>query len=157
MLVPEVDASQLGTPSGASFLVEGASLPVELSADALVARGHAIDRATQTLPLYFEFDNTTLALPTGALARVALMRGEERTVIAVLESALVDDGGIFVVFVEVEGEAFERRAVRIGARDRGFVELLSGVRVGEHVVTQGAWSVKLAASSGSIPAHGHAH
>ena len=157
VLVPEVDASQLGTPSGASFLVEGASIPVELSADALVARGHAIDPVTQTLPLYFEFDNTTLALPTGALARVALMRGDERRVLAVRASALVDDGGIFVVFVEVEGEAFERRVVRLGARDQGFVELLSGVRIGEHVVTRGAWSVKLAASSGSIPAHGHSH
>jgi membrane fusion protein, heavy metal efflux system len=47
--------------------------------------------------------------------------------------------------------------VRLGVRDRGFVEVLSGVRAGEHVVTRGAWSVKLAASSGSIPAHGHSH
>lgn len=65
--------------------------------------------------------------------------------------------GMFVVFVQVEGEAFERRVVRLGARDRGYVEVLGGLHAGEHVVTRGAWSVKLAASSGSIPAHGHAH
>jgi multidrug efflux pump subunit AcrA (membrane-fusion protein) len=61
------------------------------------------------------------------------------------------------VFVQVEGEAFERRVVRIGARDRGFVEVSTGVSPGEHVVSRGAWSVKLAASSGAIPAHGHSH
>ncbi|MBK7153248.1 MAG: efflux RND transporter periplasmic adaptor subunit, partial [Sandaracinaceae bacterium] len=65
--------------------------------------------------------------------------------------------GMFVVFVQIEGEAFERRVVRLGARDAGYVEVLSGVLAGEHVVTIGAWSVKLAASSGAIPAHGHAH
>jgi multidrug efflux pump subunit AcrA (membrane-fusion protein) len=88
---------------------------------------------------------------------VHIVNGEERTALAVPESALVDDSGMFVVFVQVEGEAFERRVVRLGARDRGYVEVLGGLRAGDHVVTRGAWSVKLAASSGSIPAHGHAH
>ncbi len=155
--VPEADVGRLGTPSGASFLVEGVDDAIDLAAEAIVARGHLIDPQSQTLPIMFAVDNAGARLPVGAFCRVFLVTGEERRAIAVPESALVDDNGTFVVFVQVEGEAFERRVVRLGARDRGFVEALSGVRAGEHVVTRGAWSVKLAASSGSIPAHGHSH
>jgi membrane fusion protein, heavy metal efflux system len=155
--VPEADVGRLGTPRGASFLVEGRDEAIELGGDAMIARGSRIDSRTQTLPVIFALDNSSARLPVGAFARVHLVNGEERAALAVPGSALVDDSGMFVVFVQVEGESFERRFVRLGARDRGYVEVLSGLRAGEHVVTRGAWSVKLAASSGSIPAHGHAH
>ncbi len=155
--VPEVDLGRLGTPRGASFLVDGIEGAFEVAADAMISRGSRIDPRTQTLPVVFAFDNASARLPIGTFARVALVNGEERTALAVPESALIDDNGVFVVFVQVEGEAFERRVVRLGARDRGFVEIASGLSAGEHVVTRGAWSVKLAASSGSIPAHGHPH
>lgn len=155
--VPEADFGRLGSPRGAALFVEGIDDAIELPAEALVARGQVIDPQTQTLPILFAVDNASTRLPAGAFCRVFLVNGEERRAVAVPESSLVDDSGTFVVFVQVEGESFERRVVRLGARDRGFVEVLSGVKDGEHVVTRGAWSVKLAASSGSIPAHGHSH
>lgn len=155
--VPGADVGKIGTPRGASFLVEGIDEAIELPAEALIARGSRIDPRTQTLPVLFAVDNASARLPVGAFARVLIVNGEQRMALAVPESALVDDSGMFVVFVQLEGEAFERRVVRLGARDRGYVEVLSGVRAGEHVVTRGAWSVKLAASSGSFPAHGHEH
>jgi RND family efflux transporter MFP subunit len=155
--IPESDVGRLGSPRGASFLVESMEEAIELPADALVSRGHVIDPTTQTLTLMFAIDNAGRQLPVGAFARVFVVNGDERRAVAVPEASLVDDGGLSVVFVQVEGEAFERRVVRLGARDRGHVEVLSGVRAGERVVTRGTWSVKLAASSGSIPAHGHSH
>lgn len=155
--VPESDVGRLGMPRGASFLIEGFDEAIELPIEALVARGHVIDPVTRTLPLVFAVDNASGRLPIGAFARVFIVNGDERRAVAVPESSLVDDSGAPVVFVQVAGEAFDRRPVRLGARDRGQVEVVSGVRVGERVVTRGAWSVKLAASSGSIPAHGHSH
>ncbi len=155
--VPEADVVALGAPRGASFFIEGFDESIELSADAIVARGGRIDPRTHTLPIVFAVDNASGQIPVGAFARVHLVHGDERRALAVPESALVDDSGTFVVFVQVAGEAFERRVVRLGERDRGYAETLSGVRAGEHVVTRGAWSVKLAASSGSLPGHGHAH
>jgi multidrug efflux pump subunit AcrA (membrane-fusion protein) len=77
--------------------------------------------------------------------------------LTVPEAALVDDSGASVVFVQTEGESFERRPVRLGIRDAGYVEVLQGLSAGEHDVARGAWSVKLAASSGAVPAHGHSH
>ncbi|MBA3538408.1 MAG: efflux RND transporter periplasmic adaptor subunit, partial [Deltaproteobacteria bacterium] len=52
---------------------------------------------------------------------------------------------------------FERRAVRLGIRTTGWVEVLEGVAAGDRVVTRGAYEIKLQASSGAVPAHGHAH
>jgi len=155
--VPAVDAGKLGAIQGALLLVEGREEPITLAAEALVTVGSHVDRTTGTLPVVFSLENTTDRLPIGAALRVQLIIGEAKKVVAVPVSAIVDDGGLSVVFVQVEGEAFERRIVRLGVREQGQVEVLSGLRAGEHVVTRGAWSVKLAASSGSIPAHGHAH
>lgn len=155
--VPEADLGRLGTPQGASFLVDGADEAIEIPAAGLVARGSRLDPHTRSLPVFFAVDNSEAHLPVGAFARVLIVNGDARSALAVPESSLVDDNGMFVVFVQIEGEAFERRVVRLGVRDGGFAEVLSGVRAGEHVVTIGAWSVKLAASSGAIPAHGHAH
>lgn len=155
--IPEVDVGKLGTPRGASVLIAGNDTPIELAAESLVARGSVIDPVSRTLSLLFALDNAGGGLPVGAFATVHVIQGDDREALAVPERALVDDGGMFVLFVQVEGEAFERRVVKLGARDGGYVELWSGATEGEHVATLGAWSVKLAASSGSVPAHGHAH
>lgn len=155
--VPESDFAKLDQIRGASFEIEGSAEPIELPAEALLARGRVVDRTSRTLSLIFAVDNASGRLPVGAYARVFVVNGEERRVLSIPESALVDDGGIAVAYVQVEGEAFERRPLRLGVRDRGYVEAESGVRAGEHVVTRGAWSVKLAASGGAIPAHGHSH
>ncbi|MDP3214632.1 MAG: efflux RND transporter periplasmic adaptor subunit, partial [Deltaproteobacteria bacterium] len=96
-------------------------------------------------------------LPLGAFVRAHLIVGEAVRAVAVPAGAIVDDGSQRVVFVQVEGEAFERRVVRLGDSDNGYVAVTDGVRAGERVVTRGAWSVKLAASGGAVPAHGHSH
>ena len=155
--VPESDMSQLGAMRGASLVLEGSDEAIELPADALIGRGSVVDPVSRTLPVLYAVDNASGRFSVGAFARAFLVHGDERRALTVPESSLVDDGGISVVFVQVEGEAFERRVVRLGARDRGSVEVIAGVSPGEHVVSRGAWSVKLAASSGAIPAHGHSH
>jgi cobalt-zinc-cadmium efflux system membrane fusion protein len=47
--------------------------------------------------------------------------------------------------------------VRTGVRDRDLVEIVDGLALGERVVVEGAYAVKLASASTSPPAHGHAH
>jgi membrane fusion protein, heavy metal efflux system len=155
--VPESVASRIASIRGAVLSLDGGDESVELPAEALVGRGHVVDPVSRTLPVLFAVDNAGGHFAVGAFARALLINGDERRVLTVPESCLVDDGGIDVVFVQVEGESFERRVVRLGARDRGWVEVLAGVSPGEHVASSGAWSIKLAASSGSIPAHGHSH
>jgi cobalt-zinc-cadmium efflux system membrane fusion protein len=155
--VPEADLGRLQNELTASFYVDGHREPVDLAPDALVARGLHVDAVTRTLPITFTVDNASGRFVPGAFARVELASGPAHEALAVPASALVDDGGAAVVFVQVEGESFERRVVRTGLRHRGLIEITSGLTAGERVVVKGAWSVKLAASSGAVPAHGHAH
>ncbi len=76
---------------------------------------------------------------------------------AIPESAIVEDGGRPVAFVQTGGESFERRPLRLGNRAAGVVHVLEGIEPGERVVHRGAYLVRLAAMSSSVPAHGHVH
>ncbi len=62
-----------------------------------------------------------------------------------------------MVYVHVGGETFERRIVQIGIRDRGLVQILSGLSPGERVVIEGGYDVGLAAHSSGLPAEAHVH
>jgi RND family efflux transporter MFP subunit len=155
--VPEFDATRLPAAGAVSFTVDGSAERIELAEDNLVAISRVIDPQARTLSVLYALDNAGARFAVGAYCRVYLVNGPERTVVAVPEAALVDDSGVSVAFVQTEGESFERRPVRLGIRDAGFVEVVQGLSAGEHVVTRGAWSVKLAASSGAVPAHGHSH
>jgi multidrug efflux pump subunit AcrA (membrane-fusion protein) len=77
--------------------------------------------------------------------------------VAIPESAIVDEDGKPAAFVQVSGETFQKRELTLGIRDSGFVQVLAGLAEGERVATKGAYSIKLASISTSIPAHGHAH
>lgn len=155
--LPEVDLTVVKDIRAASFTVGQDPTVIELPAEALLARSRILDARTRTLPLWFAVDNASGRYIAGAKANVALVAGEPTRLLAVPEEAVIDDGGTPVVFVQVEGEAFERRIVRPSLRDAGYVAIGSSVQPGEHVAVRGAYAVKLAASSGVIPAHGHAH
>lgn len=62
-------------------------------------------------------------------------------VIAVPESAVVDDEGSPVAFVHLAGETFEERGLELGKKDNGLVQVLSGLSEGEYVTTKGAHAV----------------
>jgi multidrug efflux pump subunit AcrA (membrane-fusion protein) len=80
-----------------------------------------------------------------------------REALAVPVSALIDDAGQMVAFVQKNGEAFERRTLVLGVRDGDFVEVKGGLHEGERVVTLGAYDVRLAATAPAAIGHGHAH
>jgi len=73
------------------------------------------------------------------------------------ESAIVDDGGRPVIFIQQAGESFLRRPVKLGIREGGLVQVLEGASPGERVVTRGAHLVRLSAMCSQVPAHGHVH
>jgi cobalt-zinc-cadmium efflux system membrane fusion protein len=123
----------------------------------LVTIGRVIDEQTRTAPVIFELEDPAGLLRVGQTVDVLVATGAPRRGLAIPEAAVIDDGGRSVVFVMVEGEAFERRVVRTGVRSGGWVEVLGGVKPGERVVTEGAYDIKLASSMGAIPEHGHAH
>jgi RND family efflux transporter MFP subunit len=152
--VPESRVSTLRTVGTAELLLDG-QLPVSLGR--AVAIGEVVDPTTRTIEVRYDLDNREERIPVGRGVRLRLFVGEAGGLPAVPELAIVDDGGRPVVFVQTGGESFERRPVRLGSREGGYVHALEGVEPGERVVSRGAYLIRLAAMSTQIPAHGHVH
>lgn len=92
----------------------------------------------------------------GAAARLGVRVGVPAPAIAVPAAAVVGEPGREAVFVESEPGRFERRAVALGRREGGWVEVVRGVLPGETVATKGAYQLQFAGAA-AAPADGHGH
>ncbi|HEU0030041.1 MAG TPA: efflux RND transporter periplasmic adaptor subunit [Kofleriaceae bacterium] len=155
----EPDIPKVEHAKTAWFTIEGYDQPFQLddSNGRVVTLGRVLDPETRTVPLIFELANPQGKLRVGQFAKVVVATGDPVRALAIPESAIVEDAGKPVAFVQVEGEAFERRPLTLGLRSNGWVEVKDGLAAGERVVTRGAYEIKLASAAGSIPAHGHVH
>jgi RND family efflux transporter MFP subunit len=153
--VPEGDA--LRARSAGEAELEIPTRPDRVPAGELVTLGKVLDPQSRTLPITFALDNRQLALPVGQAVFLHLLLEDTVPRPAVPSSAIVDDAGRPIVFVQLAGETFERRAITTGVRTGDLVQVVSGVKPGERVVTRGAYLVRLASLSATVPAHGHVH
>jgi cobalt-zinc-cadmium efflux system membrane fusion protein len=152
--VPESQLSRARLTTTAQIEVPNVS--GMLQAGNLLSIGRVLDPRSRTVPITFAADNRTLGLAVGQSVFLHLLMKETASAPVIPASAIVDDAGRPIVFVQVEGESFERRPVTVGTREGELVQV-SGVKPGEHVVTKGAHLVRLASLSTSVPAHGHVH
>ena len=153
--VPAAQASLVGQGSGATFQLDGGDQRFE--ARRVVSVGSVIDSVSRTLPVIYEVRNPTVIIRVGSTARAEVRTGRRLTGIVVPDSAILEEDGRPIAFVQPEGETFERRELRIGAREGNRVLVLEGLRAGERVVTGAAYQVRLASLSTAVPAEGHAH
>ncbi len=155
----EPDIPRVERTRGGWFTLEGYDHPFIFDAEnaRLITLGRVIDPQTRTVPLIFEIDNADGRLRIGQFAKIGLATGAPVRALAVPDTAVVDEAGKPVVYVQTEGETFERRPVKAGIQSLGWTGVLEGLRPGDRVVTKGAYEVRLASASGSIPTHGHAH
>ena len=122
----------------------------------IVSYGRTSAEETAFVPVFMEVGNRGELIP-GALVSVWLQTSSGPNALVVPESALLEEQGTYFVYVQSAGESFQKREVAVGARNGQQVEILSGVRAGERVVTKGGIQIKLASMSGALPAHGHEH
>ena len=155
----EADVPRVEGARSAWFTIDGYDAPftVDPSNGTLVTIGRVVDPQSRTVPVIFEVDNRAGKLRIGNFTKTVIATGAPRQALAIPDRAILEDGGRQIAFVMVEGEAFERRPLRLGVRANGWTEVLEGLTAGERVVTSGAYEVKLASASGAVPAHGHAH
>ncbi|MBC7961709.1 MAG: efflux RND transporter periplasmic adaptor subunit, partial [Steroidobacteraceae bacterium] len=145
-----------GKSLNATFTVAG--LTGQFKPSRLVSVGDMLDPQTRTLPVLFEVPNQSGRLKVGLFANVAIRTGSVAGALAVPKEALTEDEGRWFVFIQSSGEAFDRREVKIGVEDGGFVQITSGLKGDERVVTRGAYYVKQAESAAKGGAdQGHAH
>lgn len=155
--VPEAMAAKIGTPGGLDItrfdapeaLIVGQQLR-------LVSAGRFVDPATRTMEVIFA-SNGANGFKLGSRLSGRLRTGNAAQSLAVPAAAIIEEGGQTVVYVQVEGETFERRIVARGTASGTSVAITGDVKPGERVVTVGAAAVRAAAATPDAFGHGHAH
>lgn len=153
-LLPESSAVDAQNVVAGEILLDGAP-PIALGKPLSI--GRLVDPSTRATEVRFAVEDVASQFRIGEGVRLRLFIGPELKTTSVPESSIVDDGGLPVIFVQTGGESFARRAVTLGIRAGGWVQVVSGVEPGERVVDRGAYLIRLAAMSTQIPIHGHVH
>lgn len=121
----------------------------------LVSYGKSANSQEYYIPVNFEFNNVGQII-SGSYVDVYLLGQPRENVISVPVSSLIEEQGLYFVYLQIEDDAYKKQEVTLGANDGENVEILSGVKQGDKVVRKGAYHVKLASASSAIP-HGHEH
>ena len=153
--LPEAALPRIDELVGAELEAPGRSTGIAL--DRLVAIGHVLDSQARTVPIIYELRDPDPRLAIGQAVSLRLFVATATQAVTVPQTAVVDDAGQPVVFVQVGGESFERRAVQLGNRESGFVQITGSIQASDRVVVRGAPFIRLAALSPRVPAHGHTH
>ena len=109
----------------------------------LITIGAVVDEQTRAATAVFEVDNGSGDLKIGMQANLRLGAGVKASVLLVPKESVLDNEGKKIVYVMLSGEEFERRDVVVGDEYGDKVAIVSGVKPGERVVTQGAYQLKL--------------
>jgi Cu(I)/Ag(I) efflux system membrane fusion protein len=89
---------------------------------------------TRTARVRIELPNPDGLLRPDMYADVEIATGTQAPVLTVLDSAVIDSGARQVVLIDRGDGRFEPRAVKVGRRGDGRVEIREGVAEGDHVV-----------------------
>lgn len=121
----------------------------------LISYGKSASSDGFYIPVSFEFNNVGNIVPDSYVEVYLLGKGRTN-VLSVPVSSLVESQGLFFVYTQLNADDYKKQEVKIGASDGQSVEILSGLKIGDKVVSKGAYHIKLAAASGTLP-QGHTH
>jgi RND family efflux transporter MFP subunit len=161
--VPEQEAARLRQDRNASFQIAGLDTwsVIDIMSDdasaSIVNVGQIVDPHSRTVDVLYSLTKPDPALRIGGLIQVSLPAGDDFDGIVLPRTALVNQEGRDMVYVQVDGEHFEERLVQVGPRSGAAISIAGGVKVGERVVTKGAHLVRLADRAKSSVGHGHVH
>jgi cobalt-zinc-cadmium efflux system membrane fusion protein len=146
--VYEKDLGRIRTGQEALITVD--TYPNETFTGRVAYISDVLDRQTRTAPVRCEVANHDMRLKTDMFAKVELPTRLSKQAIAVPSSALQQVEGKNVVFIRRSTTQFEKREVEKGVTVNGQTEIISGLQVGDAVVTQGAFHLKSILAGGEL-------
>ncbi len=165
--IPEQDAATLRVDKNGAYQLAGlnkwqslivSGVGSETAANArVVTVSRTVDPISRTVDAIYSLKQPPESMRVGGLVRVNLPAGDDFAGVVIPRSALVSLDGRDVVYVQVDGEHFEERAVRVGPRSGGNVGIAVGLSAGERIVNVGAHLVRLAERASGPQPHGHIH
>jgi cobalt-zinc-cadmium efflux system membrane fusion protein len=127
---------------GQTIKVIANAYPDKTFSGKLTYLGDMLDPQTRTAKVRCEVANSKGLLKLEMMAAIQVPTGERRKTLMVPTAAAQQVENESVVFVKIEETKFEKRKVEIGTNSDGWVEVRSGLKEGEKVVTQGAFMLK---------------
>lgn len=119
-----------------------------------------LNEETRTARVRIEMSNPGERLKAGMFVQIGFQTGSAESSdqeLVVKSEALQRLGERTVVFVPKENEpgAFEVRDVEPGAETNGYTRIVSGLKLGNKVVTKGSFTLKTQSMKGELGAHDH--
>jgi cobalt-zinc-cadmium efflux system membrane fusion protein len=116
--------------------------PNEVFQGTVLYVGDVLDTATRTMQVRLALENPTGRLKPEMFVTIRVLSEPTSDVLVVPEAAIQHDRDRSFVFVQQEPGVFEARTVRLGDKNGTFAEVLEGLREGEVVVKEGAFTLK---------------
>jgi cobalt-zinc-cadmium efflux system membrane fusion protein len=111
-----------------------------------------VDPRTRTAKARVPLENPDGTLRANLFGQARIAASEARSALSVPRTAVQQAAGTTFVFVRLTSTEFETRRVKLGDGDATSVEVLSGVKAGEDVVTTGSFLLKTETSKENIGA-----
>ncbi len=157
--LPQKYASVLANISSANSrnTVDKQSYTFEQLNAKVLSYGKAANSDNFLIPVIIQIDNRGNFM-AGSFVEVYLKTLTNKLALIVPNGALLEEQGVFFVWVQITPELFEKREVVAGKTDGISTEILQGITSSERIVTRGAMIIKLAQATGTLDAHsGHVH
>ncbi|MFV1976611.1 MAG: efflux RND transporter periplasmic adaptor subunit, partial [Candidatus Scalindua sp.] len=153
--VPQKHFSKLNNISSANFITayDSKMHSTDSLNGKLISYGKNTNDNAYYIPVNIEIDTKGEIIP-GSFIEVFLKTDVIKDALVLPYSALLEEQGNYFVYVQTSGEGFQKRELKLGPNDGLHVQVLSGIKEGERVVTKGSYQIKLATMSGKMPAHG---
>jgi len=156
--VPESQVGKIhvGTPAEVRSAAWGAG--------AMAARVNYIDprlnEETRTARVRIEMANPGERLKAGMFVEVGFQAGtggatEQELVVPSIAVQRIENRSVVFVPKDDEAGAFEVREVELGGEIEGYHRVISGLKLGEKVVTKGSFTLKTLKLKGEMGEHGH--
>jgi cobalt-zinc-cadmium efflux system membrane fusion protein len=143
---------------GAAARITFAALPGRPFTSQVAQVGSQVEADSRTVPIRIMLANRDGVLRPGMSASASIrLGGQGTTIVAVPAAAVQRLQEDWVVFIPRDQGTFEMRAVGRGRDMGGEVEILSGLKVGETVVVEGAFLLKAEAEKARGTGEAHEH
>lgn len=136
--VPEADVGKLRVGQALTALVD--ALPDDKFDGTIASIGSTINAETRTLPVRATVKNANGKLKLNMFANIKIHSAPRLAVMCPL-SAVHHDGKLLTVYVQEDGK-YKKRQVQTGQTVDRAVEITSGLKPGEQVVTDGSILIK---------------
>ncbi len=136
--------------AGASARVTTQAYPNQTFVGRVALVGDTLDPATRTVPVRIIVANPGIRLRPQMFATASIDQPATRAAVFAPEDALQNINGMQVVFVTEDGKSFRSQAVQLGTRAGQRVEVVQGLKPGDHIAVAGAFMVKSELLKGSM-------